>query len=163
MDLSSGVLTRMTHDSRVSIASTPAWSPDSQRPAITQVTTGIEEVAVASGKVTPLAKEDHLGAKDWSPDGSSILCVASAGERLSQLLLAGGARLQPILDTPYRKRDFRFSPDGRYAVYVSDESGQDEVYAASFPGFAAKRRISASGGRYPAWAKGGKEMRRTER
>ena len=155
MDLASGVMTRMTRDSRVSIASTPVWSPDSQRLAVTQVTTGIQEVALASGKVTPLAKEG-LGVQGWSPDGSSILCIA--GSRVSLLLLAGGARPQTILDTPYRKGDFRFSPDGQYAVYVSNESGQDEIYAASFPTFAAKRKISSGGGRFPVWAKGGKEI-----
>jgi hypothetical protein len=55
-------------------------------------------------------------------------------------------------------RDYRFSPDGRFVVYASNESGQDEVYAASFPAFAAKGKISSSGGRYPLWAKGGKEV-----
>ena len=155
MDLASGVMTRMTRDSRVSIVSSPIWSPDSQRLAVNQVTTGIEEVDLASGKVTPLAKEP-LGAWDWSPDGRSILC--SAGSRLSQLFLAGGARLQTILDTPYGAGNFRFSPDGRYVVYVSNESGQREIYAASFPAFAAKRKISSNGGGYPVWAKGGKEI-----
>jgi Tol biopolymer transport system component len=155
MDLASGVMTRTTSDSRVSIASTPVWSPDSERLAVTQVTTGIQEVALASGKVNPLTKEP-IGAWDWSPDGSSILCAA--GSRLSLLPLAGGARLQTILDTPYHEGNFRFSPDGQYVVYVSNESGQDEIYAASFPAFAAKRKISSGGGRFPVWAKGGKEI-----
>jgi serine/threonine protein kinase len=155
MDLTSGVMTRMTHDSQESLHSPPAWSPDSQRLAITEITTGIQEVVLASGKVTPLAKE-LLDAEDWSPDGNAILCIA--GSRLSLLFPAGGARLRTILDTPYRKGDFRFSPDGQYVVYVSNESGQDEVYVASFPAFAAKRKISSSGGGYPVWAKGGKEI-----
>jgi serine/threonine protein kinase len=155
MDLASGVLTRMTHDSRVSVVATPVWSPDSQRLAVTQVTEGIEVVDVASGKVTPLAKAP-LSVWDWSPDGSSILCTD--GTRLSQLLLAGGAGLRTILDTPYGNGSFRFSPDGQYVVYVSNESGQNEIYVASFPAFAAKRKISSSGGSYPVWAKGGKEI-----
>jgi serine/threonine protein kinase len=163
MDLTSGVMTRMTHGSRVSIASTPVWSPDSQRLAVTQITTGIQEVALASGKVTMLAKEE-LGAWDWSPDGSSILC--SQGTRLSQLLLAGGARLRTIPDSPYVMENFRISPDGHYGAYVSNESGQAEIYAASFPTFAAKRKISSSGGRFPVWARVAKRsstVRRTER
>ncbi len=155
MDLISGVMTRMTHDSRVSMNSTQVWSPDSQRLAVTQVSTGIQEVALASGKIAQLAKED-LGVEDWSPDGSSILC--DDGTRLTQLVLAGAARLQTILDTPYRMRDFRFSPDGHYVAYATNESGQDEVYVASFPTFAAKGKISSSGGRYPLWAKGGREI-----
>jgi Tol biopolymer transport system component len=70
----------------------------------------------------------------------------------------GRAKLRTILDTPYRNGDFRFSPDGQYVVYESNESGQDEVYAASFPTLAAKRKISVNGGRVPVWAKSGKEI-----
>jgi Tol biopolymer transport system component len=157
MDLASGVLTRMTRDFRDLITSTPAWSRDSQRLAIAQSGTGIQEIALASGKVTPLAKE-RLTADDWSPDGRSILCNDSAANRLSLLSLADGAKLQTILDTPYRKLYFRFSPDGQYVVYVSYESGPPEIYVASFPSFAIKRKVSASGGFYPVWAKGGKEI-----
>jgi hypothetical protein len=43
-------------------------------------------------------------------------------------------------------------------AYGSNESGQDEVYVASFPAFASKRKISSGGGDYPAWAKGGREI-----
>jgi serine/threonine protein kinase len=155
MDLASGVMTRMTHDSLVSIGAPPLWSPDSQRLAVTQVITGIQEVAVASGKVTPLTRE-NVSAQDWSPDGSSILCTQGTGH--FQLLMAGGARLQTIGDTHHGMGSLRFSPDGHYVVYVYTESGQAEVYAASFPGFAAKRKISSGGGRFPVWAKDGKEI-----
>jgi serine/threonine protein kinase len=155
MDLASGVMSRMTHDSLVSVASAPVWSPDSRRLAVTQVTTGIHEVTLASGKLTPLAKE-NLVAQDWSSDGNSILCTA--GSRLSLLHLAGDTKLQTILDTPYSMGSFRSSPDGKYTVFVSGESGQDEVYAASFPSFAAKRKVSSAGGRNPVWARGGKEI-----
>jgi hypothetical protein len=154
MDLKSAVITRMTHDSKGSVASAPIWSPDSQRLAVNQVTTGIQLVDVASGKVTQLPNEE-LFAQDWLPDGRSILCTH--GSRLSLLPLAGGG-LQTILDTPYSKNSFRFSPDGRYAVYASNESGQVEIFAASFPSFAAKRKISSNGGSSPLWAKGGREI-----
>jgi serine/threonine protein kinase len=157
MDLASGVLTRLTRDSRQLITSTLAWSPDSQRLAITPSTAGIEEIALASGKTTPLAKE-ILIAEDWSPDGRSILCTDQIGNRLSLLSLAEGAKLQTILDTPYRKILFRFSPDGQYVVYVSSESGPPEIYVATFPSFAAKRKVSTSGGFFPVWAKSGKEI-----
>jgi Tol biopolymer transport system component len=157
MDLASGVLTRMTRDSQELITFAPAWSPDSQSLAITQAA-GIEEIALASGKVTPLAKDILTGADDWSPDGRSILCNDGNRNRLSLLPLADGARVQTILDTSYRKSSFRFSPDGQHVVYVSDESGASEIYVASFPSFAVKRRVSTSGGLYPVWAKGGNQI-----
>lgn len=155
MDLTSGVITRMTRDSKVSIPSTPLWSPDSRRLAITQVNFKVQDVDLPSGKIAPLAKD--CGAQDWLPDGSGILCTAS-GSGGEKLLLTGGVRSLAFPVTAYGRGDFRFSPDGQYVAYFSDESGQDEIYVASFPTFAPKRRISSSGGRHPLWAKGGKEI-----
>jgi Tol biopolymer transport system component/predicted Ser/Thr protein kinase len=156
MDLTSGVITRMTRDSRGSL-SRPVWSPDSQRLVVTRYGGGIQEITLASGKVTPLG-EDFCDPEDWSPDGRSILCNDQNARRLSLLSLADGAKLQTILDTPYRKTSFRFTPDGQFVVYVSYESGPPEIYVASFPSFAAKRKISNGGARSPVWAKSGKEI-----
>ncbi|SPE34114.1 hypothetical protein SBA6_330009 [Candidatus Sulfopaludibacter sp. SbA6] len=69
-----------------------------------------------------------------------------------------GAKAQTILDTAYRKWSFRFSPDGQYVVYVSNEAGPSEVYVASFPSFAVKKKVSTGGGQYPAWGESGKEV-----
>lgn len=154
MNLASGVISRMTEDSKISIAATPIWSRDSQRLAISQVTNGIEEIDLSTGKVTQLGSEP-LSAWDWWPDSSAILC--GSGTRLFQLLPASGATLRVILDSPARTA-FRFSPDGRYVVYASTESGTQEIYIASFPTFAARTKISSDGGRFPLWAKGGKEV-----
>lgn len=155
MDLASGVLTRMTRDSLVSVAAAPIWSPDSKRVAISQVTGGIEQVELPSGKVTQLTKEASA-AQAWWPDGRSILCTDDS--RLSRLVLKDGAKLQPILDTPAPMQALQFSPDGQYVAYSSSDSGQSEIYVASFPAFAAKRKISSGGGRFPVWAKGGREI-----
>jgi hypothetical protein len=43
-------------------------------------------------------------------------------------------------------------------AFNSTESGQNEIYVASFPTFAAKRRISSNGGHFPVWVRGGKEI-----
>ena len=158
MDLASGVMTRMTRNSGVSIASTPLWSPDGQRLAVTQVPAGIQEVVVASGKATARGTEQAFGM-DWSPDGKSILCTCTQAVRLCQLFLEpSGARLQIIPDAPQGLNGLRFSPDGRYVAFNDIESGQSEVYVASFPTFAPRRKISSGGGRFPVWVRGGKEI-----
>jgi hypothetical protein len=50
------------------------------------------------------------------------------------------------------------SSDGHCAAYYSDQSGQLEVYVASFPAFRDERRVSASGAGAPLWRKDGKEL-----
>jgi dipeptidyl aminopeptidase/acylaminoacyl peptidase len=63
----------------------------------------------------------------------------------------------------YRKSAFRdgeprFSPDGRFVVYVSDESGSREVYVSDFPNAREKWLISSHGGAMPRWRRDGKEI-----
>src|SRR5262249_46040041 len=55
-------------------------------------------------------------------------------------------------------RAARFSPDGRWLVYVSNESGRDEIYVQPFPGPGGKWQISVSGGTEPVWSRDGKEI-----
>jgi WD40-like Beta Propeller Repeat len=43
-----------------------------------------------------------------------------------------------------------FSANGRWFVYVSNESGRDEVYVTPFPGPGEKRQVSPQGG-FAAW------------
>ncbi|MDQ5857356.1 MAG: hypothetical protein M3542_03655, partial [Acidobacteriota bacterium] len=55
-------------------------------------------------------------------------------------------------------RNPRFSPDGNWIVYESDESGNPEVYVARTEGGGDKRRVSTAGGRNPRWRNDGKEL-----
>ena len=43
-------------------------------------------------------------------------------------------------------------------TYISDESGQYEVYVRPFPSLEGKWQISADGGREPVWARSGTEL-----
>jgi hypothetical protein len=54
--------------------------------------------------------------------------------------------------------DIQFAPGARNVVYFSSESGQSEVWGASYPGFTTRRKISASGGRFPRLVKNGREV-----
>jgi len=156
MDLSSGVLTRMTLDSQSSSRMGP-WSPDSQRLAVNGSDGGIRELSVASGKTRVLAP-DTLYANDWSPDGNSLVCTDREDHRLVLLPLTGETTPRTILDTAYLMRMFRFSPDGHWVAYASNESGRFEIFVAAFPTFAEKRQVSSAGGVSPYWTKDGKEI-----
>ena len=52
----------------------------------------------------------------------------------------------------------QFSPDGRWMVYVSNESGQFEVYLRPYPGPDRKMQVSTQGGTHPKWNRNGKEL-----
>ena len=52
----------------------------------------------------------------------------------------------------------RFSVDGRWLAYVSNETGRAEVYAQALQGSRSRVRISPDGGDAPVWSRDGREL-----
>jgi serine/threonine-protein kinase len=66
---------------------------------------------------------------------------------------------QPLIVTPAVELGPRFSPDGRWLAYFSDESGRNEVYVRPFPDVNEMRwTISTVGGWSPVWSRDGQEL-----
>ena len=73
----------------------------------------------------------------------------------------GNAKPIAIVQPPspqFNLHDYRISPYSHWVAYVSDESGQEEVYLTSFPEGRGKWKVSSGGGAYPAWTGNGKEL-----
>src|SRR2546423_12227914 len=64
----------------------------------------------------------------------------------------------PNLQSQFHEKHARFSPDGLWVAYTSNESGREEVYVQSFPRSGSKFQISTGGGREPQWRKDGTEV-----
>jgi eukaryotic-like serine/threonine-protein kinase len=73
---------------------------------------------------------------------------------------AGGVRREPrpFLKTNYSESLPRFSPDGRWIAYQSNESGRSEIYVRSYPDGETVRQVSTDGGTEPAWPSGGTDL-----
>ena len=65
---------------------------------------------------------------------------------------------QPFVRTRSLAGCPRFSPDGRWVAYVSDESGRSEVYVQPYPGPGKKWQISTEGGIETVWNPNGREL-----
>jgi eukaryotic-like serine/threonine-protein kinase len=98
---------------------------------------------------------------DWSRDGRFLLYESdrNAGRHLMVLPLQGGAPI-PIAQTPAAEGKGRFSPDGRWIAYQSDELRErNEVFVQAFPGSRESRRqVSVDGGTSPVWRGDGREI-----
>jgi Tol biopolymer transport system component len=88
----------------------------------------------------------------------------AARVNLFTLPLAGPARPSALFGSRFNETDPRFSPDGRTMAFMSDESGQFEVYVAPFPPTGGKVPVSAgvaSGGDLlggARWSHDGREL-----
>ena len=166
-DLLSGVLSRLTSaDGREGEA---AWSPDSSRVAYIHVRDGKRtffETTIGSGKHTPMTVENvgTLWMDDWTADGKHLVAHTDGGGfYLIPLSRDGGAspvpvKPQQVFDETYGVDTGRVSPNGKWAAYMSSESGRAEVVIASFPAFTDRRQISTGGGVQPLWRADSREL-----
>jgi hypothetical protein len=61
--------------------------------------------------------------------------------------------------TPFNESQAKFSPDGKWVAYSSNESGTEEVYVRPFPASSGgKVLVSNSGGSEARWRPDGKEL-----
>jgi eukaryotic-like serine/threonine-protein kinase len=102
-------------------------------------------------------------APDWSPDHRFLIYESPSPETKRDLVYRerhqdGTLGEEAVFQrTPFDESGARFSPDGRYVVYQSDESGRYEIYVRSFPS-GNKWQVSAHGGVAPRWRRDGKEI-----
>ncbi|NIV55024.1 MAG: hypothetical protein GWN25_08150, partial [Actinobacteria bacterium] len=74
------------------------------------------------------------------------------------LPMVGGEEARGLIQSGFNESGGKFSPDGAWLAYNSDESGRAEVFVVPFPGPGRKWQISTAGGRVIAWKDDGTEI-----
>ena len=74
------------------------------------------------------------------------------------LLPASGGAFKPLHASRANESNGQISPDGKWVVYSSDESGKWEIYASAFPSGDGEWQVSRGGGIEPRWSGDGKEI-----
>jgi Tol biopolymer transport system component len=163
LDLARENLTRLTFDPSEHLM--PRWSSDgkkilfsSNRPG----STGVFWKMASGGPDELFLKTDRATfVDDWSRDGRFILYESldpKTGYDLWGVPMPGPGVPFPYVVAPGRQRNARFSPDGRWVAYCSDETGRAEIYVQPFPATGARWLVSADGGDQPFWRGDGREV-----
>jgi eukaryotic-like serine/threonine-protein kinase len=163
LELARGTFTRFTFDPNTDRRA--VWSPDSNRVAFTSNREGrdhlYQRLATGGGGDELLLPDPGVTADDWSKDGRFLLYEANrAGTNIDLWILPMTGDRKPFvfLQTESDETHAQFSPDGRWIVYVSNESGRPEVYVQSFPTSGGKWQVSVGYGDQPQWRRDGKEI-----
>ena len=142
-----------------------SWSPDGRRIAFSSVRDSVTDVWVVaadgSAPARPVARgKDVLQhtATSWSPDGRWIVIdgLAEGGpnaglDDLYALAVDGDSALRPLVATPANEQSGEVSPDGRWIAYVSDDTGQPQIYLQSFMRPGGRWVVSEGAAIEPAW------------
>ena len=101
----------------------------------------------------------------WSPDGRFLAFQEGNGPvtgtwDIGILILEGDKEPEYIVPTVAIECCAKFSPDSKWLAYVSDESGQTQVYVRPYPEPDVKWLISdeEEGGGQPVWSPDGTEL-----
>lgn len=99
-----------------------------------------------------------LASISIAPDGKlAVLGTAyGSGFNLVTRQLSGDTTTKPLVATGAVEISPRFSRDGRWLAYSSDESGRQEVYIQPFPGPGRRVQVSTGGGEQPVWSADGR-------
>ncbi len=164
IDLARNVSTRLTFDPDAD--DYPIWSPDGSRIVWYSRREGnrglYQKLASGTGQDELLLKSDALVAPShWPADGKFIAYTRVDPQTKADLWvlpLDAGSQPVPFLQTPFAEWRARFSPDGRWIAYQSDESGMHEIYVQTFPASGGKWQVSTQGGSQSYWRGDGKEL-----
>jgi Tol biopolymer transport system component len=144
--------------------SAPVWSPQGDRIYFANSQEGELRWARAdgSGAEVTLLKDEHIEfPTSTTPDGAVLAYSRrdpSTSFDIMTIATDGKGAPKPLVATAAQEGGARFSPDGRYVAYVSDESGRFEVYVIEYPGPGGKWEVSRNGGRDPIWSADGSRL-----
>jgi eukaryotic-like serine/threonine-protein kinase len=168
VDSASGANTRFTSDPGWDAF--PTWSPDGSRIVFTSNRTGVYDLyrkssSGAGNEELLYQSTEGKGPNSWSPDGKFLIYYSLGQPTHLRLLAVDGPpdrKPTPLVDPQFSSVTGRFSPDGRWIAYSSNESGKNEISVRPFDAATettgAPIIVTQGGGTTPLWRGDGKEL-----
>ena len=143
----------------------PVWDHEGKRVTYNSVRDGLWKLywkAADGGSEEEVLwhKQPHLSPGSWSPDGKHLAFyeINEGTIRDVGVLSLPDTSKSVFVATEANEISPKFSPDGNWMAYSSNETGRYEVYVQPYPATGAKYSISDDGGSEPVWAPDGNEL-----
>lgn len=147
----------------------PTWTPDGRSVTFSSTNAGgpydllTKRADRSAPAVLQLREKRGATAARWSPDGKWLIFETEPENPGSGDILGIRPGIDtvpvPLVATKFTELSPALSPDGRWLAYISNETGQYEIYVVPFPNtHAARWVVSTGGGTEPLWSHSGKEL-----
>ena len=156
IDLARKVFNRATYGER---DDDPVFSPDGRSLAFAHG--GDLYLKPTNGPGEPkllVDSETDIVTQDWTEDDWIVYSDPVDGAEDLFAVRPSGGEPKRLTSTPYREGLAQVAPNGKWLAYVSDESGDAQVYLTTWPDCAGKWRVSAENASMPRWGRGGREL-----
>lgn len=140
----------------------PVWSPDGARVLFRSMQDGGPNLFARRAHTKGAPDEPVLKTMmdetptEWRATGQILFSARGKGNVDVYAYQVGRDGVVPVVASPFNESDARWSPDGRWLAYVSDESGQADVYVQDAS--AQRQRVSFGGGSKPRWSRDGRTL-----
>jgi len=163
-EFGTGSLSRLASGPQLGRGGWVEWSGDGRNViegGVTRLLIG--HASDGSGRLDTLAQFQDARVINavLAPDQSAVAYTTAFGAGGFNVMvrrLSGDTIPVRLAATEANETAPRFSPDGRWIAYSSDESGRYEVYAKSWPGPGTRVQISEAGGEQPVWSRDGRRL-----
>lgn len=160
-DFKRNLVTRLTFDKPHNVL--PIWSPDGKYIAYAEAKDASFQTkykrADGQGPIYSLSKIDSIpnGPADWPNDSEIVLTYSLNSLNIGKYNL-NDSTFTPLIYKDYNEMSGEISNDGRYILYMSVESGRNEVYVKELVENGGRWQISNDGGFSPSWSADNKEI-----
>ena len=140
----------------------PVWSPDSRTVAFAAFQ-GAPELFTVSADGSMLTPQSLRGSTAvgvphvWSAAGELILITNPAIPDIAAIPAAATGDVRPVVVSENAEFDPALSPNGRWLAYVSNRTGENEIWVQGYPD-GVPVRVSRNGGFEPLWSRDGREL-----